>query len=249
MSQITIDPSVLSVLVLLTCLLCIWMVFFFGRRLQTSAYLRDSLIEGVKQQELRILVRELRDRALEGPLDPGAPPPPGYGPAATVWDAEKYGIVREMFYGEVERGLPSNASEEEEKRHLEEEQKRKEMSKQRLAAFAKWEAEERARFEKLRQEAEVRAAKLAEKKIPSSIDISLLGGGWAFLLEFSTVIVIIFTLLILGILQTLEGKDIATILAAIAGYVLGKASSAAKQPDRPLAADRISAEAAKRAPN
>ena len=77
------------------------------------------------------------------------------------------------------------------------------------------------------------AAKRAEKKIPSSIDISLLGGGWAFLLEFSTVIVIIFTLLILGILETLEGKDIATILAAIAGYVLGKATSAGKQEKAP----------------
>jgi len=69
-------------------------------------------------------------------------------------------------------------------------------------------------------------------KVPSTIDISLLGGGWAFLLEFSTVIVIIFTLLILGILKALEGKDIATILAAIAGYVLGKASSGTKQQEK-----------------
>ncbi|HEY6250780.1 MAG TPA: hypothetical protein VI685_12535 [Candidatus Angelobacter sp.] len=53
--------------------------------------------------------------------------------------------------------------------------------------------------------------------------------GWAFLLEFSTVIVIIFALLVLGILETLDGREIATILAAIAGYVLGKASGGAKK--------------------
>jgi Na+/H+-dicarboxylate symporter len=57
------------------------------------------------------------------------------------------------------------------------------------------------------------------------MDISLLGGGWSFLLEFSTVIVIIFTLLILGIASVIQGKDIVTILASIAGYVLGKATS------------------------
>ena len=98
-----------------------------------------------------------------------------------------------------------------------------------MLTFKNWEAEERSRYETLRQQAEVRALERAEKEIPRSIDISLLGGGWAFLLEFSTVIVIIFTLLIFGILGTLEGKDIATILAAIAGYVLGKASAGSKQ--------------------
>ena len=67
MSQLSVDPSILVIIVLATCLACIWMVFFFGRRLQTSAYLRDSLIEGAKQQELKILLRELHDRALEGP--------------------------------------------------------------------------------------------------------------------------------------------------------------------------------------
>jgi hypothetical protein len=66
--------------------------------------------------------------------------------------------------------------------------------------------------------------KRAQKFVPQSLDISLLGGGWAFLLEFSTVIVIIFAIVILGILGVLAGEQISTILAAIAGYVLGKAS-------------------------
>jgi hypothetical protein len=39
--------------------------------------------------------------------------------------------------------------------------------------------------------------------------------------------------MILGVLNILEGKDIATILAAIAGYVLGKASSASSGKSSP----------------
>jgi len=54
--------------------------------------------------------------------------------------------------------------------------------------------------------------------------ISLLGGGFSFLLEFSTVIVIIFAVVILSIIGILKNQEIATILAAIAGYVLGKAT-------------------------
>lgn len=225
MTTFSVDPSVLSVLVLVTCLLCLWMVFFFGRRLQTSAYLRDSLIEGAKQQELKILLRELHDRALEGPLDPRTPPPDDYGDVRFLWE--------QSGYYESGRAVsrPRSSSDETDQQKAER-LAREESERKKLAEFKKWESEERTRYEALRQAAEVDATKRAEKKVPSSIDISLLGGGFAFLLEFSTVIVIIFTLLILGILKTLDGQEIATILAAIAGYVLGKATSAPKQQEK-----------------
>lgn len=201
------------------------MVFFFGRRLQTTAYLRDSLIDGAKQQELKVLLRELHDRAMEGPLDPHQPPPDGYGRTARLWESEKY----------AEAMSPSEWIPQDEKpEEKADREKREEKRLQTLAEFKKWEFEERVRYEALRQQAEANALELAKKKIPSSIDISLLGGGWAFLLEFSTVIVIIFTLLILGILGTLEGKDISTILAAIAGYVLGKATSGTKPAEKTI---------------
>lgn len=219
LSQSVIDPSILSIIVLATCLGCIYMVFFFGRRLQTSVYIRDSLIEGAKQQELRILLRELHDRAMEGPLDPANPPPESYGPIRQLWEPDKWAKAVSPGW------LPSNESDEEKHRR----EKREEQEHLQREAAKKWESEERVRYETLRQQAEKQALERAEKKVPRSIDISLLGGGWAFLLEFSTVIVIIFTLLILGILHTLEGREISTILAAIAGYVLGKASSGAKQ--------------------
>jgi hypothetical protein len=47
---------------------------------------------------------------------------------------------------------------------------------------------------------------IANKKVPGKdITLDVLGGG-SFLLEFSTVIVIVFVLLILGYLQVLEEK-------------------------------------------
>lgn len=222
-NHFAIDPSILTIAVLSTCLMCIYMVFFFGRRLQTSAYLRDSLLEGAKQQELKILLRELRDRAMEGPLDPQNPPPEGYGTTRRLWEADRYSSSAKSPYWSRSNETPEQKAE-----RLAEEQRQHQLETERKA----WESEERVRYEALRQQAEKQAAMRAEKKIPSSIDISLLGGGFAFLLEFSTVIVIIFTLLILGIQKTLEGKDIATILAAIAGYVLGKATSATKQSEK-----------------
>ena len=223
MDKFAFDPTVLTVFVLAACLACIYMVFFFGRRLQTTAYLRDSLIEGATQQELKPLLRELDDKKLEGPLDVNHPPPAGYGSTKRLWRSDEY-----KASSMATSWSPSNETEEQkaERRELEEEGRRQQ------ASFDQWESEEKVRYEALRQKAEAEALNRAKKKIPSSIDISLLGGGWAFLLEFSTVIVIIFTLLILGILKILEGREIATILAAIAGYVLGKATSGTKQPTK-----------------
>ena len=58
------------------------------------------------------------------------------------------------------------------------------------------------------------------------VDFSALRGrGPEFVLEFTAIIVIIFAATILGIGGVLESNQIGTLLAAIAGYVLGKASS------------------------
>lgn len=226
MDDFSFDPSVLAVFVLGTCLACIYAVFFFGRRLQTSAYLRDSLVEGAKQLELKTLLSELRDRAIKGPLDHNSPPPDRYGPTGRLWQPDIYGTIQPPYPDDYHYGEETEEEKERQERHQEE--------LKLYNAWKKWESEERARYETLRQKAEAEALERAEKKIPRSIDISLLGGGWAFLLEFSTVIVIIFTLLIFGILGTLEGTEISTILAAIAGYVLGKATAGTKPQERPV---------------
>ncbi len=64
----------------------------------------------------------------------------------------------------------------------------------------------------------------AQKAI--KIDLSVLRGrGAEFVLEFTTVVVIIFAAIALGILRILDTQQIGTLLAAIAGYVLGRATT------------------------
>lgn len=59
-----------------------------------------------------------------------------------------------------------------------------------------------------------------------SVDLSVLRGrGTEFVLEFTTVVVIIFAAVILGMLRILDTQQIGTLLAAIAGYVLGRATT------------------------
>jgi hypothetical protein len=208
----------LVAVLLCACLTCIWMVFFFGRRLQSTAFLRNSLVEGIKQQELRALLRELHDEAVAGPLDPAKPPPADFGPPAQLWTEGIYRSYQDRWSGPASwEGKPETPEQ-------------RQARERTLAECAEWEKEERARYELRRQDVERKAQKQAEARVPRSMDISLLGGGWAFLLEFSTVIVIIFAVLILAILGTLTGQEISTILAAIAGYVLGKASAGGRQP-------------------
>src|SRR5271166_4742589 len=54
------------------------------------------------------------------------------------------------------------------------------------------------------------------------------GRGPSFVLEFTAIVVIIFAAVTLGILGVLSGQQIGTLLAAIAGYVLGKATSGSR---------------------
>jgi len=58
-----------------------------------------------------------------------------------------------------------------------------------------------------------------------TMDASSFGGGWVFVLEFTTIIFIVFAVLALGLLGVLTSEPIATILAAVAGYVLGKSTT------------------------
>src|SRR4051794_25892071 len=54
-----------------------------------------------------------------------------------------------------------------------------------MAPFLKLADEEKAIYAKLLQEADRKAQIIAEKRVPLSIDISLLGGGWSFIPQVS----------------------------------------------------------------
>jgi hypothetical protein len=63
----------------------------------------------------------------------------------------------------------------------------------------------------------------------TDVDLSVLRGrGAEFVLEFTTVVVIIFAAVVLGVLDILGTEQIGTLLAAIAGYVLGRATTRAR---------------------
>jgi hypothetical protein len=64
-----------------------------------------------------------------------------------------------------------------------------------------------------------------------NVDFSAIRGrGPEFALEFTAVVIIIFSAVILGVLGVLDSNQIGTLLAAIAGYVLGK-GTVRSQPD------------------
>ena len=57
------------------------------------------------------------------------------------------------------------------------------------------------------------------------LDTSTFSGSWIFLLEFTTIVFIVYAVLSLGVLSVLDFQPIAAILAAVAGYVLGKSTT------------------------
>lgn len=72
----------------------------------------------------------------------------------------------------------------------------------------------------------------AEKRTDTAInltEVSLLRGqGPQFVLEFTALIVIIFLAVVLGVLGVLKEQQLGTLLAAIAGYVLGRATASSR---------------------
>jgi hypothetical protein len=198
----------LSAFAICCCMLCLWMVFFFGRRLQSTAHIRKFLVDNVKNQELAKLLRDLDDARQYG-LDPNDRPPQFFGPLNFMWAGNPSYKNKPAFSStKTEPETPDQLA----------------ARKLLIEECERWEVRERNRYADRVKEAEQLAQRAAEEKVPLSLDVSILGGGGSFLLEYSTLIVIIFSILAFGILQVMKGQDIVPILAAIAGYVLGKSS-------------------------
>jgi hypothetical protein len=228
-------------------------VFHWGRKLITWPHYRDDIIAN-EVRALHARMREdLYEQAENEPLDPNDPPPDAFGPLKQLW--ADY-IVEDNYRDRLEQPLPPllkvNYPLEED--YLRDKIERDKAENQRIKDLKdckEWEKRERARFVAMDKELKKDAKNKVEIRTPKGMDVSFLGGGWTFLLEFSTVIVIIFSLVILGFLGTLDGTQIAPILAAIAGYVLGKTASElgkGKEESGKAATDRAVAEiAAKKA--
>jgi len=94
-----------------------------------------------------------------------------------------------------------------------------------------------------RQEASENDAKAALRDhLITSFDFgSLWGQGPEFILQFTTVVTVIFAVVALGILQQMGTEQAGTILPAIAGYVLGHAlARVARSGNSPLGGHRNS---------
>ena len=85
-------------------------------------------------------------------------------------------------------------------------------------------------------------AKMASDRA-ADVDISIFRGrGPTFVLEFTAIVVIIFSALILGVLEKLGSDQIGTLLAAIAGYVLGRSKDQSGEGNRTLKQEKAEEE-------
>jgi hypothetical protein len=221
------QTTLLTILFIAALLIALYMVLFFARRLQSAAFLRTSLVESVKRQILDDLVRDLDDQTKRGPLDMSDLPPENF-PVRCLADAN-YQLDGDWgpysSTGGSEGWGYADMSEEERKKAIQEEADRKAKREAWFKPLRDWRTAEVKRYEAKKLELAAIALIRAEEQVPKSLDVSLLGGGFSFVLEFSTVIVIIFALLVLTALRSIDGREVATILAAVAGYVLGKTTS------------------------
>jgi hypothetical protein len=89
--------------------------------------------------------------------------------------------------------------------------------------------EEREQREKKHKELESQMSETAKHEadllVPLSLTVAGMGITGSFFIELTAILTIIFGILILGIIGVLRTTEIAPILAAIAGYVLGKTTS------------------------
>ena len=125
-------------------------------------------------------------------------------------DIEKYmykldGFSAEILWKECENAM-------EHKGNLEIEAIRQEINRRFFEGFQK---EQINIFYQELNTARTEAYSRAETLLPR-MDVSVVGGGWVFVLEFTTIIFIVFAALSLGLLDKLESDQIGTILAAIA---------------------------------
>jgi hypothetical protein len=162
----------LSVGALVALLLCIYAVFFFGRKLQSDAYRRASLVEAVTAQE-----KENKCNALESvkrfrPLDEEKNPLPEAGKYDQwyFWDHQQ-----ELF------DLPDKPKPDATKEETDDWEKKQ--------ALAVWGRKEllifRQKLEEIEEDKDRKIRTVADKFVPKAADISVLGGGFSFLLEFS----------------------------------------------------------------
>ena len=234
-----------------------WLQLKWSNRLEQAGYLGQLFRDNLEEIEFKRLSSEIVKRFNEGQFhndvrrDPAFlrahPQPPGY--SATYYDNRRPG-GRTPVPGLGGSGLPySSANPANEnsgenstpyrptKLEIEAalEAERKAEAKQ-WAESLEWDAEVNCeatkRYDSALVEPRARAKQLAEKGI--NIELAALRGrGPEFVLGFTTIVAIVFAAAALGMLGQLDSQQIGTLFAAIAGYVLGRATTRGGAPPEP----------------
>lgn len=198
--------------------------------------LREDLRKGVYVTSINVRDDDFK-RRYGIPLDTE---PPTLVPGVTIDDSGN--VLRRDFgweYPEEARLGTGSGDEpinrdptEEERKQIEQEKERRRRERDRREEERKIreryrEAYEEEQLRLYREELlrERNAARERARALVPDIDVSSFGGGWIFVLEFTTIIFIVFAALALGFVAVLSSEQIGTILASIAGYVLGKSAT------------------------
>jgi len=228
-----LEPWMLIIVIILTLgalMLSLWLVYSYINNIRTTDIHRTMLWDAVFQARYR----ELQEQA-------------NYGEAAWEDDPEWLESERNNVQAnleEAEANLNRLMSQEtrdpvEEQRvatdirYYERELKTRYSDEniERIRANKSLETQNRQRRDQRDRE---KASQEADTLVPRSLTVAGMGITGSFFIELTAILTIIFGIIILGLVEVLRTQEIATILAAIAGYVLGK-TSAGPQTSQPSA--------------
>jgi hypothetical protein len=245
------DQVLLVVLLIALLALLFWLQMRWSQKLEQASYLgqvyRDSVVEFEFNRlslapKAKLNAGEYQEQVERSewfkenprPARPAMPPSleriygrnrrPGGGPGGLGGPGHitPPGLPNDEDLGPVSVNVGLDTETQKDKRAYEE--KYTEWSLNRDAWERKFNQRARSLYNKDVEKAREEAIRNAEKAV--DVDLAVLRGrGAAFVLEFTAIGVIIFAAVMLGILNILVGDQIATLLAAIAGYVLGRATT------------------------
>lgn len=217
------------ILVLAGLFLSIWRVYSSIKNIRTSDMHRKMLYDAVYESRFRILQEEIVLSSVRREDEDSEWVENQRKAALSVLEEHKYriGMLNKRDTNNIEiiteiRDLERNI-------HLIQRDLASKLSKDKISILR--EKEEQQKRKQILQEEFIRskAAREAESLVPPNLTLAGMGITGAFFIELSAILAVIFVIIILGLFGVLGTHEIVAILAAIAGYVLGK-TTARKRP-------------------
>jgi hypothetical protein len=227
------------VLAFVALMASLWMVYNYINNIRTSDIHRTMLHDAVFQSRYQ----ELR-RQIGGEVGPS--PETEWRPSAEEIERARDQLIQDMAGRQryIENLKASSQAEDSalkiqdqesilngEKARLETELSETKINERRKAEkereIQRKEEEGRREIESKERDAKIRQQAMDEtgKLVPPSLTIAGMGITGSFFIELTAILTIIFGVIILGLVGVLVTEQIAPLLAAIAGYVLGKTTN------------------------